>query len=629
MASTLDLAGLLRSLSRDDLAVRVGERVVSRPAQVRDAFDLAEALLEPASVREALSRLDRVGLLLVQAAREPGDAAALLERAAPAFSVGAEQATAALERAAERLVLRLDPATGEASTFDAVGAVLDDDPALSLATLAGVLPPAVLEAVAPIGHGSQEQRGTERLYALVVEMAEIVRALEASPARELAKGGLALPESRRLAEAARIDVDDVMVLLGAAQNAGLARQGRDGWEPGPSADDWLALSWADRWSSIVDAWLASVRPEVRTVLDERAETSWREPLRAFTDWFFPAGSAWVPERLAVFAHTADLFGLTVEGRPTGVAAALLRGGREAARDLVAELMPSPITTVYLQHDLTAVAPGPLAPALDARLRSIADVESAGLAATYRISEAKLQSALIEGETAESLRDFLTGLSSTGIPQPVDYLLRETAQRHGRYRVAPFAPGSSPRTGDDEAVRFGAVSRLRADDPAYLDMVEVDQSLGPLGLRRLGPTTMVSRFDPETVYWALSEARYPIVVEGADGSPLRPPARRVPRRSAQPSTAPDARADMLDRVAEASGAGSDDTDRAWIARQLDAAVKARLTVVVTVAMPDGTTTELQMEPTGVGGGRVRGRDRKSDIERTLPLSSIVAVETPPR
>ncbi|WP_286346129.1 hypothetical protein [Frondihabitans sucicola] len=53
----------------------------------------------------------------------------------------------------------------------------------------------------------------------------------------------------------------------------------------------------------------------------------------------------------------------------------------------------------------------------------------------------------------------------------------------------------------------------------------------------------------------------------------------------------------------------------------------MTVVVTVALADGTTSELSMEPTGVGGGRVRGRDRKSDIERTLPLSSIVAVATP--
>jgi len=42
------------------------------------------------------------------------------------------------------------------------------------------------------------------------------------------------------------------------------------------------------------------------------------------------------------------------------------------------------------------------------------------------------------------------------------------------------------------------------------------------------------------------------------------------------------------------------------------------------MPDGSTTTLDMEPTGIGGGRVRGRDKKSDVERTLPLKNVVAV-----
>jgi hypothetical protein len=39
------------------------------------------------------------------------------------------------------------------------------------------------------------------------------------------------------------------------------------------------------------------------------------------------------------------------------------------------------------------------------------------------------------------------------------------------------------------------------------------------------------------------------------------------------------------------------------------------------MPDGHTVEYLFEPTGVGGGRLRGRDRAADIERTLPLSSV--------
>ena len=52
-------------------------------------------------------------------------------------------------------------------------------------------------------------------------------------------------------------------------------------------------------------------------------------------------------------------------------------------------------------------------------------------------------------------------------------------------------------------------------------------------------------------------------------------------------------------------------------------KARSAVVVTVNLPSGPT-EFVLEPTGIGGGRLRARDRASDIERTLPLSSILEV-----
>jgi hypothetical protein len=45
------------------------------------------------------------------------------------------------------------------------------------------------------------------------------------------------------------------------------------------------------------------------------------------------------------------------------------------------------------------------------------------------------------------------------------------------------------------------------------------------------------------------------------------------------------------------------------------------------MPDGSHVDYQLEPASVASGRGRARDRKSDIERTLPLSSIVSVGPP--
>jgi hypothetical protein len=48
----------------------------------------------------------------------------------------------------------------------------------------------------------------------------------------------------------------------------------------------------------------------------------------------------------------------------------------------------------------------------------------------------------------------------------------------------------------------------------------------------------------------------------------------------------------------------------------------------VRLPDESLAEYVLEPAALAGGRLRARDRRSDIERTLPLSSIIAVADAP-
>ena len=68
----------------------------------------------------------------------------------------------------------------------------------------------------------------------------------------------------------------------------------------------------------------------------------------------------------------------------------------------------------------------------------------------------------------------------------------------------------------------------------------------------------------------------------------------------------------------------EASQAWLIRQLDVAIKARAALTVSVSMPNGSIIDYQLEPTSVAGGRLRGRDKKSAIERTLPLASIAAL-----
>lgn len=278
--------------------------------------------------------------------------------------------------------------------------------------------------------------------------------------------------------------------------------------------------------------------------------------------------------------------------------------------------------MYLQHDLSVVAPGPLSPEIDARMRVLADVESRALATTYRISAASVNRALTSGETAESLREFLGGISKTGLPQPLDYLITEGAARYGLIRAGELDDdGAEPGMPE-----FGARSYLRSDDSDLLRTVAVDQSLASLGLTSAGPYRLVSRFPLDVTFWSLSDARYPVAAENADGEITALLRHRV-ARAFRPG-ALDTTKDLITRLrldAEgAAGAAEEVTGHAWLVKQLESAIRSRSALTVSVSMPGGEVVDYQLEPTSLGGGRLRARDSKSEIERTLPLSSIAAI-----
>ena len=81
--------------------------------------------------------------------------------------------------------------------------------------------------------------------------------------------------------------------------------------------------------------------------------------------------------------------------------------------------------------------------------------------------------------------------------------------------------------------------------------------------------------------------------------------------------------MAELASLRSGHGTEG-EEGWLGRELEQAVRGRSEIVVVVRMPDGSERALTLEASGLGGGRLRGRDRAADIERTLPVSSIVSV-----
>ena len=597
----LALAVRLRRDSDDALVALLREREV-RDAGIRDYFDLAEKLLDPSSVQVALSRLDRPTLAVIAdlATHKGAPLGALTER------LGFDPMRALETAYAVGLV---DIADGIWSTFEVVATVLHGWPTQGLPSAEQLSdpPPAALEPVSTADQAVTDLAAADTAFTTTSGIAELVAALERSPARELARGGIALPDARRLAEAASVDIAEVPALQTIAENAGLVQRADASWFASDTAHEWMLLPTAERWSRLSGAWLERLPDDIRALLAGRAHALWGEHLEHYLDWFYPAGGEVVRERVATHTRAAGLLGIVVGQAPSTPGSTLLAEGVDAAAAAMATLFPAEIDRVYLQHDLTVVSPGPLQPALDARLRTLADVESRALASTYRISSASLNRGLATGETAASITEFLEGISLTGVPQPLAYVIAESAARYGLVRVGMLENGRS---------------YVRSSDASILRTIQVDQGLSSLGLVPTGDR-LVSRFAPGIVFWGLTDARYPVVAEDAQGRPMA--LERV-RPSVQARVASvDHAVNIVARLRLL--AVDDDSGSDWLEHQLDAAVRAKIAVTVTVTMPDGSDVEYTILPTSLASGRLRGLDRAADIERTLPVSRITAVRAP--
>lgn len=630
MTTTLALAARLRELDDAELVSALHRRTYRRTG-VSDFFDLADALLDADSLQRALTPLDRTRLAALVALGSGGgpltaeELADRLTREPATAGTTVESAAAALADLDGLLLVHpadadADPASdapvGRVVVYVAVTEHLASWPASGLpspAELLGTPPPPALAPVPDTESRFTDRLASERAFEAVTAVSELLAELAREGARRLQKGGLALPAVKRLAEALSVEADVVPVVLSAAERAGLVAVDDGMWLPTEAAADWSHSPTRDRWRVLAAAWLDALPADLRTLLALRSRAAWGDSLREHVAWLYPAAVEEAQRRVDAHTRLAEWLGVTAHQAPSSAGTALVESGPEAATEVMAAAFPPEVDRVYLQHDLTIVSPGPLAPEIEGRLRGIADLESRALAATFRLSAASVDRALTAGETADGIRDFLSTISLTGLPQPIEYLIADAAERHGRVRV-------------HEAERENVRSAVRSTDAMLLRSIQIDQALSSLRLIPTGDGELVSRYPRDVVFWALSDARYPVVAEDADGREVT--LRR--QRFAHPRAAEEADrdAELVARLRQAEDDAGEDTGERWLARQLDAAVKARQTVIVEVAMPGGDVVDYLLEPTGVGGGRLRGRDRAADIERTLPLSSIRGVRPAP-
>lgn len=569
------LAQHLVQRTDDALTALFSARHVSPTASWNDAFDAAESLLDPSSIERTLRGLTSSEI-------------SALTDAAPAADDGVRSRLQELALVDE-----------EGVVYDAVSS--------ALAALTTAPMPAVgldEQEGADAGGLPDDAGAAERAFSSLGSLGDILHAALTHPFGRIGSGTLGAADRRRLIEDGIVDdaaaADELVVI---AERTGLLSGQEKTWLVTARGSQWLHTDTIARWTEVAAALVEGLPRGLR-----RPTGGWLPP--AAWARAYPLDALW-SERAANLRALLRRWGVLDEAdRPASWARDTFVDGASApfssaTLDELSRLLPSEVDRVYLQNDLTAIAPGPLSPHLDMRLRSMARRESRAQASSYRFTTESIADALTAGESAESLRAFLTELSLTGLPQPLAYEIERTSRTHGMVRVGP----------DDEGR-----TRVWSDDEALLRTLAVDQALRPLGLVQ-DADGLVTRSGADTAFWMIADARYPVVAVDADGQRRRLDRHRLAPTPTEPSPDRDTYAALLARL---RAAPTDDADAAWLGRELDHAVKARATIVVAVRMPDGTEREFTIEATGLGGGRLRGLDRTVDVERTLPVSSISGI-----
>ncbi|WPF81774.1 helicase-associated domain-containing protein [Sanguibacter sp. 4.1] len=408
------------------------------------------------------------------------------------------------------------------------------------------LPPATLD---PATVEAESARAAQEITRLV---ADLVALWQETPAATLRSGGLGVRDLRRLGLRLEVDERTAAFVVELAAMAGLVVDDGDdpaSYAPTLDADDWLADDLPRRWTTLVTAWHSSARTPwlvgsrdergaLRSALEPELHRAWVPRLRsevlgvlhaapgapvtadqitAVLRWRAPRA---VPPHEAVDALLVEsaLLGVTGAGALSAAGAVLagvpvLTVADDAARTALASAMgaalPEAVDDLLLQGDQTGIVPGRPSPALEALLADSAVVESRGSAITVRFTPESVTRALDAGRTGEELLAELAVHSRSGVPQPLEYLVRDAARRHGQ-------------------LRLGAASAyVRVEDPVLLAGLVEDPRLRGLGLFRIAPTVLASSAAPSQLLAALRERGLAPAMEGPDGQVVHAD-RRTPR-----------------------------------------------------------------------------------------------------
>ncbi|WP_030193556.1 helicase C-terminal domain-containing protein [Streptomyces sp. NRRL S-87] len=408
------------------------------------------------------------------------------------------------------------------------------------------VPPSV--GLAPVTPRAVDREASAAASAFAAGAASVLSACSAAAPARLRSGGIGARELARIGKAAQADDAVVRLTLETAYAVGLLARDGDRVAPTGAYDVWAEQEPPEQFAVLLRAWrdlpltptqardeddkalpaLAGAPPCSGCVQARHGLLAAAERLPAgqgvgvvsdlgpLVAWYRPlAESSPDGPPFATVIREAELLGVLARGALSALGIHLRTGDTEGLGIECRRLLPSATATARIGADLTAVVTGTPTARLASLLDSAADRETSGTASVWRFSAGSVRRALDAGRSPEDITADLATVAAGPLPQPLSYLIADTARGHGRVRIAP------------------AACVLHGEDPALLAELAAHRRLAKLGLRQLAPTVLISRSPLDTTLAALRAEGYAPLAETADGTvriektPPRRAAARVP------------------------------------------------------------------------------------------------------
>ena len=491
----------------------------------------------------------------------------------------------------------------------------------------------------PVPDSKADDAGTAAGLGVVRDMEHLIGVLGTRPVALLKDGTLGVRALKQLVKELALESDEVARLISLGHQARLLGLGEPEGLEGhflavtEGAAEWLEAGLADKWRVLVDAWCESpwatwAGPRVfsEDTLNHRLPRFRRFVLGVYAHSAAPLGPQefWEDLRFGSPLFASNSRAETIEhlrDEAEWIGAVALGRATRILFDssAAAELVPETVSEFIIQADLTVLVPGPLEPAAHRTLASLADLESPGLASVFRISESTLRRGMDRGMTAQEITEFLSQHCPTGLPQALEFAIRDVSKRHGTLRSGP------------------ALSYLRSDDPALLELAVVSVP----ELRQLAPTVAVSSLRVGELLDKLRDKGLSPTAEDESGASIamapepytlplaRTTARKRPASSVDAAVAalrsarsPQQRPAAAGKDSVLDSAGTADTaTSADIAR---AAARAQRPVTVRYADKSGVLQTLTVTPLRVEGGVIDALTADGKAVR-FPLHRLRSVE----